>query len=85
MSRHAVFSMKFDEWIERSGMRAAAVARLLGISPGHLHDLTSGRAWPGRNMALRIRRFTRGQVLPNDFLPDEDLSEPKTRAPRRRK
>jgi len=61
--------MTFLDWIERSGMRAARVAELLGISAGHLHDLTHGRTWPSRDIALRIRTLTHGEVTPNDFLP----------------
>ena len=61
--------MTFLEWIGRSGMPAARVAEMLGISGGHLHDLTHGRTWPNRDMALRIRTLTCGEVTPNDFLP----------------
>jgi DNA-binding transcriptional regulator YdaS (Cro superfamily) len=73
--------MKLDEWIRRSEMRRATVARLLGISRGHLGDLCSGRAWPGRAMAWRIRSLTHGEVTPNDFLEDE-LTEALGRAGR---
>lgn len=66
--------MKLDEWIRQNRMRRATVARLLDISRGHLADLCSGRIWPGRKMALKIRRLTQGDVMPNDFLDEDDPS-----------
>jgi len=75
--------MTFLDWIGRSGMRASHVAELLGISPGHLHDLTHGRTWPNRDIALRIRTLTHGEVTPNDFLPP--MRQPAETVPQKRK
>jgi DNA-binding XRE family transcriptional regulator len=64
--------MKLDEWIRESGSTRYEIAQQLGISTGHMTDLCNGRFWPSLKMALKIRRLTKGQVMPNDFLPDED-------------
>lgn len=64
--------MKFVEWVEQSGLTRTEVARRLGISQGHATDLCNRRFWPTLPLLLKIKRLTNGQVMPNDFLPDED-------------
>jgi len=90
--RGASGTLKLDGYIpgvriqnqpERIELRALRVAELLGISPGNLHDLTSGRTWPNRDVALRIRTLTHGEVTPNDFVPP--MRQPAETASQKRK
>jgi transcriptional regulator with XRE-family HTH domain len=62
--------MTLAEWIELRGMARSAVAEALGVSPAYVTNLCSPQAnWPGRDLMVRIRDMTGGDVTANDFLP----------------
>lgn len=60
----------FDDWMERVGLRQIDVADALGISPSGIDRYRRGGFWPTRAVAVRIKRFTAGEVVPNDLLDD---------------
>lgn len=45
-------------WIVASGRSQADVARTIGIDPGHLSRLLSGRARPSLDLAVRLEGMT---------------------------
>lgn len=62
--------MTLAEWIDRSEMSRTSVAEALGVSPAYVTNLCSPQAnWPGRDLMVRIRELTKGEVTANDFLP----------------
>jgi transcriptional regulator with XRE-family HTH domain len=61
--------MLLSDHIRVCGLRRYQAAEQLGISVSAVSDLCNGKHWPGREMAMRIREWSRGLVTPNDFLP----------------
>ena len=60
--------MKLAEWIRRNQLLRVDVAYKLGISPGHLTHLCSGKFYPSRAVTQRIWQLTNGAVTANDCL-----------------
>lgn len=65
--------MRLADYIADRGLKRIEFARAVGVSPSHLSHLCSGDGWPGRDVAMRIRRATAGAVTPDDFLPDDPV------------
>ncbi|MGA0540703.1 helix-turn-helix domain-containing protein [Neotabrizicola sp. VNH66] len=49
-------------YIDKTGIRQAALAGALGISKGYMSELVSGDKSPGRELAVKIERATFGAV-----------------------
>lgn len=58
-----------DAYLRENKITESAFARELGTSQSHVHRLRTGESWPSRDLAVRIRDATAGQVTADDFLP----------------
>lgn len=56
------------EYIKQNKLPKAAFSKKLGVSPGHLSDLLSGRRLPSLPVALKIEALTQGKVVPRSFV-----------------
>lgn len=68
--------LKLKEHLANTGMRQVVLARMIGISQGHMSDILAGRRTPGLALAGRIAAATGGKVPVSSWL-DADHS-PKT-------
>lgn len=59
--------MKLSDYLTQSGTRQLHFARQIGASPGHLHDILSGRRQPSLTLAKRIAAETGGAVPINEW------------------
>lgn len=61
---------RLSEWLIETGTRRSDFAKAIGVVPSYVTLLCSERpAWPGRDIAIRIREATGGRVSADDFLP----------------
>jgi len=49
-------------FLQKSGIKQSDLATRLGISRGYMSELVSGDKSPGRELAVKIERATRGGV-----------------------
>lgn len=61
--------MRLADYLTETGTSRVAFAESVGISGGFVTQLCNGEAWPGRDVAARIKNATDGKVTPDDFLP----------------
>lgn len=61
--------MRFADWLSSTGMSQEAAAKELCITQGRVSQLVKG-GWPGRDLALKIKEMTKGQVSADDFLSE---------------
>lgn len=66
--------MRFGDWLSKTGTSQEKAAEALGITQGRVSQLVLG-GWPGREVMLRIRAFTKGEVTADDFLPEAQATE----------
>lgn len=68
--------MLLSEWITREGITRSEFAARVGMSPSDITGLCRGHQWLSRKTAVAIKRATRGEVTPNDFLmmPASDVA-----------
>jgi 3,4-dihydroxy 2-butanone 4-phosphate synthase/GTP cyclohydrolase II len=67
---------KLRAWLEANKKPRNAFAKAINVSPAYVTLLCSDTpAWPGRKVAARIRKETKGAVTANDFLPPARASE----------
>lgn len=65
-----VMSNRLNEWLSATGTKKADFAKAIGVAPSYVTLLCSDEpAWPGRDVAARIRKATGGAVSADDFLP----------------
>ena len=63
-------SNKLSEWLTTTSTKKADFANAIGVVPSYVTLLCSDKpAWPGRDIATRIREVTGGAVTADDFLP----------------
>lgn len=68
---------KLGDWLKRTGTKRSAFAESIGVAPSYVTLLCSDApAWPGRDVAARIREATNGEVSADDFLPPVELDAP---------
>lgn len=60
--------MKLKEWIERSELTQADLARILGMNRSYLNLVVNEKKVPGRDLAQQIETFTNGQVTARELL-----------------
>jgi plasmid maintenance system antidote protein VapI len=69
----------FTEWMSKVGLRPTDVARALGLRDTAVWKYRREHYWPTRDVALRIKRFTGGEVsmdaLLDDTVPIETTQE----------
>jgi 3,4-dihydroxy 2-butanone 4-phosphate synthase/GTP cyclohydrolase II len=67
---------KLGEWLEATNTKRSAFAAAIGVSPAYVTLLCSDApAWPGREVAAKIREATGGAVTADDFLPPIEPAE----------
>lgn len=62
--------MKLAEWMKTNRIVDAELARRLGISKSAVVRWRIGRSRPEWPVVEKLVDVTRGEVMPNDFLPD---------------
>jgi hypothetical protein len=63
-------SNRLNDWLEKTGTKRADFAKAIGVVPSYITLLCSDEpAWPGRDIATKIRDVTGGAVTADDFLP----------------
>jgi transcriptional regulator with XRE-family HTH domain len=67
--------MRLAEWRKREGKTQAWLADQLGVTQSYISTIERAvdNIVPGRVHLIRIALLTRLKVLPNDFLPIDDL------------
>jgi 3,4-dihydroxy 2-butanone 4-phosphate synthase/GTP cyclohydrolase II len=61
--------MRLSDYLEKGKIKRVRAAQALGLSPARVTFLCSDEGWPAtRDLAERIRDFSQGKVMPNDFL-----------------
>lgn len=61
---------KLGQWLKETRTKRSAFAAEIGVAPSYVTLLCSDSpAWPGRDVATKIREATRGAVTADDFLP----------------
>lgn len=65
--------MTLKQWLaipnkDGSKKRRRDFAAAIDVSPTMVTEYAEGRMWPRREIMENIRRETKGQVMPNDFL-----------------
>ena len=66
--------MKLREYLEENGLRHNFVANKIGCSQAMLTNIITGQRMPNLMLALQIQYFTKGQVNPEDWIPEEEIS-----------
>lgn len=61
--------MTLHDYLTANGLSEASFAERVGVSQAQIHRLRVGKTWPSRDLAIRIRDETGGQVTPDSFLP----------------
>jgi plasmid maintenance system antidote protein VapI len=61
---------RFSDWITKVGLRSSDVAKALGLPPNAIWKYRRDHWFPTRDVAIRIKRFTGGQVSMDDLLDD---------------
>ena len=60
--------MTLDQWQKREGVLNADVARAIGRDASTVGRIRSGKTVPDWLTLERLARYTKGAVMPNDFL-----------------
>ena len=61
---------KLAAWLETADIKRKDFAERIGVAPSYVTLLCSeAPAWPGRDVAARIKEVTGGAVTADDFLP----------------
>lgn len=60
--------MKLADWLSTKKIKRREFAAAVGIGAPYLTELCQGIKWPGRDVAERIMRETKGKVTPTDFI-----------------
>ncbi len=64
---------KLAAWLEEANIKRKDFAEKIGVAPSYITLLCSETpAWPGRDVASRIKEVTGGVVTADDFLPNRD-------------
>ena len=64
---------RLAEWLKANDVKRSAFAEAVGVAPSYVTLLCSDEpAWPGRDVATRIREYTNGAISPDDFMPSRD-------------
>jgi len=53
---------QIQRYLSDTGMTQTELATLIGISRGHMSEITSGKKTPGLALAIAIERATNGAV-----------------------
>ncbi len=68
-------SNRLNEWLTATNTKRTDFAKAIGVVPSYVTLLCSDKpAWPGRDIATKIRDVTEGAVTPDDFLPPKTAS-----------
>lgn len=69
--------MRLAEWRKREGKTQAWVAEQLGVTQSYVSTIERAHdnIMPGKVHLIRIALLTRLKVLPNDFLPIDELRQ----------
>ena len=70
--------MKLRDWLHHNRVRKGVFAKRIGVSGSVVTGWTTELFGPSRENAAKIARETKGEVMPNDFmpvLPDDDATE----------
>lgn len=65
---------KLTQYLESVGQRPSDFARVLGTSPGYLHDILTQRRRPSLDLAMRIERATGGCVPVQVWVPEPETA-----------
>ncbi len=71
--------MKLKEYLEESGITAAKLAKRLDVPPNLIYNILDGRE-PKVGLAVKIQKYTKGQVTCEDLVPESPKSEANTPA-----
>lgn len=64
---------KLATWLVEANIKRKDFAERIGVAPSYVTLLCSDTpAWPGRDVASRIKEVTGGVVTADDFLPDTE-------------
>ena len=61
--------MTLDQFLRINKVSERAFSEAIGVSQPHVHRFRTGESWPNRDVMIRIREATQGQVSSEDFLP----------------
>jgi DNA-binding transcriptional regulator YdaS (Cro superfamily) len=74
-----IIGMDLQAYIEKVGKTYSTVARELGVAPQYVSRIARGVREPSGHLALKIERWSQGQVrrevLRPDLYPSEDRAE----------
>lgn len=74
-------SNRLTAWLSETGMKRGDFAKAIGVAPSYVTALCADKpAWPGRDVASRIREVTGGLVTADDFLAPRESAEASTEA-----
>jgi len=54
-------------WLVLAERTPTWLARKVGVSAGHMHDILSGRRRPGRDLAVRLAKISAGAARVEDW------------------
>lgn len=60
--------MKLADWLEKNDMQRKVFAEKIGVNPSYITLICNSDSWPSRDIMKRIKKATKGEVTPNDFL-----------------
>lgn len=68
-------SNRLAKWLAATNTKKTDFAKAIGVVPSYVTLLCSDKpAWPGRDIAIRIREVTGGAVTPDAFMPPAETS-----------
>jgi hypothetical protein len=72
-----IMTNRLTEWLNQTGTKRGDFAKAIGVAPSYVTLLCSDApAWPGREIASKIREATGGAVTADDFLPPRETPSP---------
>ena len=70
-------SNRLNDWLLETRTKRTDFAKTIGVVPSYVTLLCSDTpAWPGREIASKIREATAGAVTADDFLPPRETPSP---------
>jgi len=64
--------MKLDDWIQEKGLLKTFFAKEIGISRVYMSNIITGAYIPSRAIAIKIDKYTKGEVTKEEILFPQD-------------
>jgi hypothetical protein len=71
--------MKIDQYLSNRKMSVAEAARQLGITRQHLGMVKNGQLPAGRKLALKLWRWSHGEIGLTDHIFEQDFDKKESR------